>query len=235
MRLAVHQPNYIPWCGYFAKMRACDVFVFLDNVQMPSGRSYVSRSLVRSPQGAGWLSVPTHHHSRECILTVKFADPTWNERHLKTLHTIYKACPYFDEVFAMIEPIYSEPGDALVGFNMRMVEVIASYLGLACRIEVSSLIGPEGQGDDRLISLARLTGADIYMSGKGGQSYQNPAKFVARGIRLEEHEYVAVSYPQVQGGFVPNLSILDALFHLGKNAVSLLEYPVVASYDPTIC
>lgn len=225
VRLAIHQPNYAPWCGYFAKLRNCDVFVFLDDAQMPGGQSYVYRTQIRGRQGPQWLSAPTRFHLGAAIRDVQFADPKWTRKHIGALRAVYGQCPYFKEVFSLLEPIYADPGQRLATFNQRLIRTVAAYLDLACRFESSADLRPEGDSDDRLISLARLLGAGEYISGKGGQNYQDPAKFAAAGIKLTVRVYTAVPYRQVHGDFVPNLSILDALFHLGKETLRVLDYP----------
>jgi hypothetical protein len=227
VRVAIHQPNYAPWCGYFAKMRECDIFIFLDDAQMTS-QSYVYRCAVRRDQDMQWLSIPTNSQPRAPIHEVRFHGEQWARKHIGTLRAIYGRCPFFKEVFAILEPLYQNPGTTLGKFNMHVNQSIAAYLGLSCRFEVSSSLQPEGLGDDRLISLARRVGADTYISGKGGQNYQSPAKFAAAGIVLEAHEYRPMPYIQHHGAFVPGLSILDALFHLGREAIHLLDYPKIA-------
>jgi hypothetical protein len=226
MILAAHQPNYAPWVGYFAKMRACDVFVFLDDVAMPSRGNYVTRVLIDGPGEPKWLSVPVHYEPGDRIIDVHLADAKWSRKHLGTLRTVYGRSRYFKEVFALLEPLYAEPGTSLAECNMRMVRAIAGYLQLSCRFEKSSDLQPEGQSDDRLISLARLVGADTYVSGKGGQNYEDPAKFSAAGIRLETNIYTPIPYDQGGESFVPGLSVLDALFHLGRDAIQVMKYPV---------
>lgn len=226
MRVAIHQPNYAPWCGYFAKMRACDVFVFLDDVQMPSGRSYVSRCRVRTAQGPLWLTVPTHHAPEEPIRDVRFADPRWPRKHLGTLQTHYGRATHAREVLDLLAPLYADPGEHLGAFNMRLVRAVAGYLGLPCRFDVSSSLSlPEqAQGDDRLLGIAAALRATTYVSGQGGQNYQDPEKFARRGIALEVRAYQPVPYPQIHGAFEPGLSVLDALCHLGRETLALLAY-----------
>jgi len=225
--VAIHQPNYIPWAGYFAKMRACDVFVFLDDVQMPSRGNYVSRVLVPGASEPKWLSVPVNFKPGDRISEVRLADKGFAKKHLGTLRSLYARSPYFKQVFGLLEPLYSEPGDTLGAFNMAVVEAIAGYLQMTCRFEKSSVLKPEGESDDRLISLARLVGADTYVSGKGGQNYQDPAKFAATGIGLDVRVYKPVAYDQHRTDFGPGLSIVDALFNLGPAAVEILKYPAL--------
>lgn len=223
MRVAVHQPNYLPWCGYFAKMRHCDVFVFLDDAQMSKG-SFIPRCRIRNKEGAQWLTVPTRYTLGDSIHEVQFAETHWVRKHTASLHTTYARSPYFKEVFALLEPIYQEVGNTLAELNIRLIGAIADYLELPCRFEISSLLKPQGQSDDRLISLAQLSGANVYISGKGGQNYQDPAKFAEAGIQLDVRTYTPIPYKQMHGDFIAGLSILDALFHLGRDTIRLLEY-----------
>jgi hypothetical protein len=222
VRLAVHQPNYIPWCGYFSKIRACDVFVFLDDAEISTGQSYVYRSQVRGPNGAEWLSVPTHRSLHQSIRDVTFADAKWARKHLHKLDALYAKAPHFREVFPLLEPIFREPGELLADFNIRLIRAIAAYLGLERRFERSSELKVEGKRDDRHIALAAAVGADRYLSGKGGQGYQDPARFAEAGLRLEVSEYTPVAYSQIHGEFLPGLSIVDALFNCGRGAAELL-------------
>jgi hypothetical protein len=224
MRVAIHQPNYAPWCGYFAKMRACDVFVFLDDAQMPGGTSYVYRTQVLGPKSPQWLSIPTRRSLDDEIRTVGFADPRWPRKHEGTLRALYGRAPYFREIWETAEALYRDPGLSIAEFNMRLVRQIAAYLRLPCRFEVSSALQAEGEGDDRLISLVGRVGGRVYLSGKGGQNYQDPKKFHAAAIELQVHEYTPIPYPQTSPGFQAGLSIFDALFNLGQEANDLLVY-----------
>jgi hypothetical protein len=237
VRVAIHQPNYVPWCGFFAKLRAADVLVLLDDVQMPRGRSYVSRAQVLGPDGPLWLTVPTHHAAHERILDVRPVDAGFCRRHLMTLRARYGRTPHFAEVLAVIEPIYAavvaEPPEQrrLVTLNLRLIAALAAYLGLdRPLLRASALSVPRSpdehggeRGDDHLIALVRAVGGRVYLSGPGGERYQDPARFAAAGIELQLRRYRPLPYDQGRP-FVPGLSLLDPLFRLGRDAASLLRY-----------
>jgi hypothetical protein len=206
-------------------MRHSDIFVFTDVHQMPGSHSYVKRTQIRKNDGTTrWLTVPTRYSFGDAIYKVRFADPEWSKSHIGILRTTYARCPYFEEVLKVLEPLYSEPGESLSEFNQKMIREIANYLGLKCRFEVSSQLQAKGRRDDLHISIAQILGADTYVSGKGGMNYQDPERFARAGIKLEVRCYVPIPYNQVHGEFVGGLSILDALFHLGRRTVDLLEY-----------
>jgi hypothetical protein len=95
-------------------------------------------------------------------------------------------------------------------------------MGINCQFYRSSELAPVGVSDDRLISIATMLDACIYISGKGGQKYQNPQKFLDNKIKLMVYEYPIWEYKQIHGDFIQKLSIIDALFHLGKDTINLL-------------
>ena len=225
-RVGIHQPNYAPWAGYFAKIAASDVFVFLDDVPLSKG-SYTYRTSIPSQDGTAWLSQPTAGPSGSRIDEVGFANEVWARKHLERLRHLYARAPHASTVLALIEPIYTAPGDRLADFNIRLIRAIADFLGLAPRWERSRELRPDGTADDRLVSLVELVEGDTYVSGPGGLNYQSEDTFRRAGVALEVHEYRPVPYPQRREPFAPGLTFLDALFNVGREANRLLEYPLV--------
>ncbi len=230
MRVAIHQPNYAPWCGFFAKLRAADVLILLDDAQLPRGRSYVARTKVLGPAGPQWLTIPVSHRGDDAtsglrsISQARIADAGWAQRHLRTLRARYGRSPFFAEVFALIAPLYETAGAELAPFNESLLRALADYLGLQRPILRASALGCPGQGDTRLVALVQAVGGDTYVSGPSGPKYQAAEKFHAAGLQLTVRQYVPVPYPQGQP-FVAGLSVLDALFRCGREAADLLHYP----------
>lgn len=224
MKVGIHQPNYVPWCGYFAKINSCDIFIFLDNAEISPGQSYVYRSQFRDSQRTFWLSQPSHRHQEQIIADVEFSDPGWGKSHLARLTQVYRKAPFFNEIMDLITPLYENPGLLLAPSNIIMIKTVCGYLDIHPRFETASNLEPSGTSDERLISLVKLAGGDTYVSGKGGQNYQDPAKFQAAGIELEVRKYIPIPYPQIHGEFIGGLSILDALFNNGPATIDLLVY-----------
>ncbi|MHB8132778.1 MAG: WbqC family protein [Anaerolineaceae bacterium] len=224
MIISIHQPNYAPWCGYFTKIISSDKFVFLDDVQMPGGQSFVYRTKILNGGEEKWLSIPTKHHFGDLINEVKPDKEDWSSRHLSLLMNCYKSSSYFKEVFPVLQTVYEEPGDSISTFNKKLILCICDFLNIKCKFINSSNLPHEGSGDDRLISILRYLEADKYLSGKGGMNYQDPKKFSDNGIKLEIMEYKPIPYNQSLPRFIPGLSILDALFNEGISTIKLLRY-----------
>jgi hypothetical protein len=216
MIVAIHQPNYAPWLGYFAKIARSDVFVFLDDAQY-SKNSYINRVQIDAGGQARWLTLPVRYRFGDPINAVQIADVDWRRAHLDILRGCYANAPAFADVRRWLGDIFeSLPNEDLAATNQSLIEALARRLGLSSRFVRSSAIAiGMHRGDDRLISIVRSFGDGVtYLSGKGGANYQDSAKFAAAGVELVYSDFAHRSYPQGHD-FLPGLSILDALFRLG--------------------
>lgn len=227
--VAIHQPNYLPWLGYFHKIARADVFVFLETVQFSKG-SYTNRVQILRDAKPAWLTQPIVQGLGRPIVSVVFAEPDWPRRHLDALHGAYRTAPAFREVFPTLEALLlGAPIDSLAAANRHLIEGIAAVLNLAPRFVRDGALGVgDFERDDRLVALVEAVAPGaVYLSGKGGASYQDETKFAGAGIALRYTAFTPRPYPQMGGGaFVPGLSIVDALFSLGIEGTRALVAPV---------
>jgi WbqC-like protein len=234
MIVAIHQPNYIPGLGFFHKMASADVFVLLDNVQY-SKNNYTNRNRIRSRDEWAWLTVPVRisGHFGQLISQVETAEDGWETRHWKRLLQEYGQAPYFRQYQAWLQPVYARRRINLAEINCELIEFARVSLGIGARVVRASELAVSGQSSDLLLALCKDLGATTYLSGQGGRKYLDVRKFEAAGIAVEYQEFVHPHYPQGRGGFVPNLSILDLLFHAGVESSAIL-LGVHAHYADTI-
>lgn len=226
MRVAVHQPNYAPWCGYFAKLFDCDAFVFFDDVQLPQGRSYVTRTrIAQGRDGDTWLTVPVSKSGRPTIDSVTTSDPQWADKHLRTLRHTYARAACVDEVLDLVTPTYQGAGERIAELNMSLIRTVAKYLGWSGTFHRSSDNPSELKADARIAELVQGVGGSVYVSGAGGENYQSAVTYAERGIELEVRAYTPVEYERSGWPFVPGLSCLDPLFHGGTQARAAMTYP----------
>jgi hypothetical protein len=229
MIVAIHQPNYAPWLGYFAKMARADVFVFLDDVQY-SKNSYINRVQIDLSGKPRWLTVPVSYRFGDAINAVRAAEADWPASHLDTLRTAYADAAAFAELWPWLKALYDRlPLGDLAVVNAHLIAALADKLGIRCRLLKSSDIPTGGAaGDDRLIAIVKAAGGMTYLSGKGGAGYQDPAKFAAAGIALTYSEFTPQPYEQGHQEFLPGLSVFDALFRLGaQRTASLVKVAAV--------
>jgi hypothetical protein len=225
---AVHQPNYLPWLGWFHKLAAADVFVYLDAVQYPRGRSFAARNRIKTPNGVAWLtvpvSVPKGREGKATYREVELAEPRWREKHLRTVETSYARAPHFDDVLELYRTGL-EAGETLLEVNLALLEGFADYLGIATRRVVLSELLPEfGRKTELIVDACRALGADEYLSGSGGGTdYNDEEQLAEEGIALRYDAFEPAPYPQLWGDFEPGLSALDALMNCGPAARELIR------------
>jgi len=217
---AIHQPNYIPWLGYFFKIAHADKFVFLDNVVYPDA-SFINRNSIKTPSGPAWLTIPVIRSGRsgQLIGEVEMdCVKRWAGRHLATLRSNYGRAPYFKETFALLEPHYrsrSADRGSLAEFNIGLICSIAAHLGLNAQLMRASELSVSGHKTDLNLDICRAIGARTYLAGTGAKSYQDDAKLEDAGITPVYSPFSHPRYPQRFGEFVENLSIVDVLMNCG--------------------
>lgn len=223
MVVAVHQPNFLPWLGYFYKMAHSDVFVLLDNVAF-SKNSYTNRSRIKTPRGEQWLTVPVKHSSGQLISETAINDETdWRKKHLKTLEANYAKAPFFREVFDGLSAIFAaSSGEGLSAFNMRLIRFVAEYLGITTRLVVGSSLDVTGQATDLLVAILKTLGGTTYLSGTGGSKYQSEEDYTRAGFCLRYSDFTYPIYPQLWGTFCEGLSVVDVLFNCGPDGRGFL-------------
>lgn len=223
--LAAHQPNYLPWTGYFHKMARADVFVFVDAVQMPYGATYgfANRNRIKTQSGARWLTVPLRRKGSICYLEAETAGADWCKEHLRVVRQHYARAAHFDEVY----PGYARILGLSLSFvetNLALIRFFAGLLGLRPAFHRQSELDVEGPGSELHVKLCQALGCDAYLSGSGARDYDDPTLFEAAGIELRYDEFEPPIYPQLYGSFVPGLSVIDMLMNVGSfKAVSLLQ------------
>lgn len=222
--VACHQPNFLPWGGYFAKLIQCDCFILLDDIQMPGGGSYVSRTKVADRTDSRWLTVPVSRKFGQQIRDVKLTqNQKWRSKHLSAIRQIYAKAPHIDELLDLLAEPYEVGLDRLSEFNIQLLERVLAFLGIRRMLVRSSTLQVDSTSDQRLIDLVQHVGGNTYLSGKGGKNYQNPAKFAAAGIDLKVMEYEQKPYQRGTGVFVPGLSIIDLIAWQGRDVTNFMR------------
>ena len=219
--VAAHQPNYLPWLGYFDKMMRADVFVVLDGVQFPkTGGTWTNRTAVLLNGQATWLTVPIvrKYTGFRTILEMRIDESrSWRAKHSKSLQSSYGRAPAFEEVWSILSPLMQDPTSNLAEYNLSLIRAVAANLGISMsKIVKGSEIRAQGSATEMLISTVREVGGDAYLSGGGASGYQKDAKFDESGVALREQAFVEpVRDQHGSEHFVAGLSVIDSLMNLG--------------------
>ncbi|CUH95078.1 hypothetical protein P22_1147 [Propionispora sp. 2/2-37] len=227
MIISGHQPNYLPWLGYFHKMMSCDLFVILDDVLL-SRREVTKKNKIKGPEGERILSVQVERKKSLIKDAALQNDFPWYSNHWGSLQTCYARSPYWQKYKSLFLPIYEAPGRLLIDFNLRLIHVIREILEIDTpMIRASGIAGVEGHKGELIVSLCKQCKADIYLSGNGARVYNDEAAFENNNIRLVYQDFKHPVYPQVWGDFIPNLSAVDLIFNCGPKSKDYLVKQVI--------
>ena len=223
MIVAVHQPQYLPWIGYFDKMRRADVFCYLNDVQYKKNE-WQNRNRIKTAQNWQWLTVPVRYRFPEKINEVQINNTTrWNKKHLQALFTNYNRAPYFKAYISIFEDIFSKKWDLISELNIHLIERLKNALHLQERKTIiSSELDLRDDPTDRLIDICKALGADTYLAGQGAAGYMDMGRFEKNGLKVIMQDFTHPVYPQLFEDFQPQLSIVDLLFNCGPESMNII-------------
>lgn len=221
MKVAIHQPHYFPWMGYFDKMAKADVFILLDIVQMEKGSfMYRNRIVDRNGQIA-FLTISAEKHG---YLDLQFKDiqtkddDLWLKKQKDKIIESYSKSKFFEEVWNQLGPLFENKETTICSYCVRSILRIKELLGIETKIIMQSElpVDSDKRKNDLVLDLCKKVGADVYISGNGARKYTDESSFESAGIELRYQVFNPPVYPQLNSGeFISGLSMIDALFCCG--------------------
>ncbi len=224
MIVSVHQPQYLPWLGYFDKIDRADIFVLLDTVQFKKNE-WQNRNRIKTVQGIQWITVPVLYHFPQLIQEVEINNrEKWQHKQRQTILSNYRKAPFWAMLEPFFEEIYSADWDTIAGLNIHVVKRLAAILGIETPFFVASDMDafPEDP-DERLIAITRHFGADAYLAGSGGYDYMDLEKYRESGVDVIFQGFRHPVYRQLYGNFEPFLSVIDLIFNHGKESLNIIR------------
>jgi WbqC-like protein family len=216
----------MPWAGYFLKMAACDVFVFHDNVQItkagPTRRVKIAaRHTIDNTQ---WLTVPLKKHSDFALikdLEVSW-ESDWTKKHLNQIKDAYSQCPYYHHYFTKISHWYQGAIEfsSLSEMNMYFIRQLMIELNITKDLISSSQLPMVGKAAAYNLSITQHLGGSYYLSGKGGDKYQDEGVFRANQIdllKLDAKNYLEQQFSDYNINY--RLSIIEMLMKVDIDTI----------------
>ncbi len=224
MIVSVHQPQYLPWLGYFDKIDRADVFVLLDNVQFKKNE-WQNRNRIKTPQGPLWLTVPVLYKFPQLVCEVGINErERWQHKHQQALLSNYRKAPHWSLLESFFAEIFSRTWTTIAALNIHVVRELASILGITTPLYIASELPPFPEDpDERLIAITRHFGGDTYLAGSGGHDYMDLAKYEQAGVGVVFQEYRHPVYPQLWGDFEPFMSVVDLIYNQGTDALEIIR------------
>ena len=217
MIVSIHQPNYLPYLGFFDKIKSSDVFIVHDDAQF-SKTQFQHRNKIRIFHGWKWLTVPVRE---KCIPINKIRiknnkeknRPLWNVYHFREIRANYAKTKYFPEHEDELKKIYENKYERLIDLNMELIKFLLKAFDIDVEIIYASNFGFKSTKTQKIVDLVNAVGGDIYISGSGGKNYLDLS--IIEDFEVIFQDFKHPVYPQRYPGFEPNMAAIDALFNLG--------------------
>jgi len=228
MIISVHQPQFLPWLGYFDKINSSDVFVLLDDVQFKKNE-WQNRNRIKTAQEEQWLTVPVLHIFGQKICDVKINNnENWKKKHLNAIALNYSKTPFYQDYRDFFEKIYTQDWETLYEINSCFIIELCKILGIKTKIVKSSDYEKSEEPTQRLVDLCKTFKADTYISGADGPQYMNMDSFNEANINIIVQSYNHPKYQQnnfskKNDKFLSHMSIIDLLLNCGSETLKILS------------
>lgn len=220
LRVAIHQPNYIPWVGFFDKMRRADMFVILDHAAFSKGRDcWHARNRIRVGEGWRYLTIPVPREYEEKPFNGVFLrEPKFKKQHPRIIQNHYSGAGFYRRYFDELSSVMENGSGILAEYNLKIIKWMARRFGIRTELVRSSELRLDRSKakTELVLEILKSLGATHYLSGDGAREYLQEKTFKSSGMELEFQGFRAREYPQAFDGWVPNLSAIDLLFNTGK-------------------
>lgn len=216
--VVVHQPDFMPYLGFFDRLLHADIYVVFDNVQfVASSRGWTNRDKIKVPGGWKWITVGTKKAPRDSRINEIqiFEDNEWRKRHLNLYYENYRHADYYDEIMPYIEELYDYKCTRMMDFNLESIYMLNKLLDIDVDYVVASELNPEGKNNRLIIDIMNKLGTRNYLSGIGARDYFEQSLYDEAGIHVIWQDWTPPVYKQQFDGFIPYLSSIDLLFNCG--------------------
>ena len=212
MKIAIMQPTYLSWIGYFALIDYVDKFILLDDVQF-SYQSWQHRNKILTKSGALWLTVP-------CGKSKFFL-----KKHIKSIRQSYEKTFFFKNFSNQLFEVMNKKNEYLSELNINIILMIKDYLQIKTKLFKSSELEIKKSSKDQyLFDICQSLNATKYVSPPGSENYlKNSNFFIKNNLQIEYFDYKHPAYNQINENFVSHLSIIDLIFNNGKKSLEIIR------------
>ncbi len=225
MRIAIMQPTYLPWCGYFALIEQVDCFVLLDDVAFQK-QSWQQRNRIINTGELQWLTVPVRSKPLGTpIVDMEISLPGFANKHWRALEHCYQGSPYFSRYADAIEETLKSERNSLCTLNSSLIRLLCQQMEIQTEIVSSTSLGVGGLRGGHVAQICQALGAQQYLTPVGAVEYlqKDQSEFIGRDIEVFVQEFSHPVYTQRKTPFVPFASAVDLLFQVGPETKGHLQ------------
>lgn len=219
--VVIHQPDFMPYLGYFDRLLHADTLVVLETVQFERGsHRFMNRDKIKTERGDQWFNLCIKKTARDtAIKDIELVDDggKWKKNNLGLFHQHYRKAPFYKEILPYLEKLYARDDKLFWTFSFASIEMLMDLFDVHPEVIFSSDINPQGKNNDLIVDIMHKVGATRYLSGVGAEDYFDPKVYEEAGIEVIWQDFKHPTYPQQypELGFIPYLSSLDLLFNCG--------------------
>ena len=222
MILTIHQPEFMPWLGFFDKINLSDTVVLLDNVQYRD-KYFQNRNKIKGVNGEVWINVPIIRNGKTrnigLIKDIQINNnENWSQKILKSIEFNYKKSKDFNIYYPIINDIFNKEWKLLVDLNVHIIKEFSNILNINTKIIRSSELDIEGNGEKLILDICKKFSPQQYISGPtgiAGRGKEYEPNFNKEKIEVIYHDFKHPIYEQLHGPFVSHMSFIDKLFNNG--------------------
>ncbi len=221
MKLAIMQPYFMPYIGYWQLLSSVDAFVVYDNIQYTK-KGWISRNRFLQNGTDALFSIPLKKGPEYADVVERSVAADFNRaKLLNQLEASYRKAPFFNAVFPLLTAIIQCERENLFDYILHSIRTTAEYLEIKTPVIMSSTIAIDHalRGEEKVIALCGAMKAVTYVNAIGGQELYSKTEFATRGIALHFMRARPISYAQYGAEFVPNLSIMDVMMFNSKESI----------------
>jgi WbqC-like protein family len=231
--VTIHQPEHLPWLGFFAKAASADQLILLNTVPYRHGY-FQNRNRLSHDGKPTWLTVPVRHrgHLSKPIREIEIDERgrRWRRQYLGRLEDALRNAAHAEDVLMPLTRIIEQASGELCDLNLRIIGLLSELLDVQTPAKLASELDVGGSSTDLLVGLCERTGADVYLSGPSGRDYLDLEHFRRRAIAVEYFRFAHPNYPRGREPWMEGLSSVDLIAHVGiERARDVLRHAVDAS------
>lgn len=214
----IHQPDFLPWIGFFQKLKKSDIFVVLDDVQFIR-RGWINRDKILINNKHSWLTVPVKSKGKyeELIKNIMIDySKNWVDEFSKTIFHNYHKCPYYEEHGPKMIKIFQKKQKYLIDLNMELIEYVSRYFKIKRKIIFSSSLKLKKKKSEKILEILKLLNANEYITGSGSKNYLDEKIFERENIKLNFYNKLSNSRND-KTNTTEDLSIFDYMVKNNKN------------------
>jgi len=226
MIITIHQPEYLPYLGFFERLADADIFVILDDVGYQKN-GFINRNKIKTEKGPKWITAPVSGRSPNLKINEVLIDNSknWGSSQWGSIISAYRKAPFFKDYSGFFEETFKKKWDSICELDIYLIENINKFLDIDLKMIKSSELEIEGKGTERLVNICKKLKADGYLSGPGNDEHRvEKERFEKEGIKVKIKDFSNTEYPQmfINQGFSPYMSIIDLLFNCGPRSKNII-------------